>query len=242
MSDDAKASPREPTLDVRERGAPPQTSERRLFVQLLAFGDCDDVAAVGRALEGAGLAGAVYADLHDPRGIGLVVMDERPDSFVTGLRELFLKPPLDSLRPKPEYSLLGRTYGSGFEPNLEDWLLHRPRRVILGEGARWAIWYPLRRHGAFATLPHDEQGGILREHGRIGHAFGEAGLVQDIRLACFGLDRDDNDFVIGLIGRELHPLSACVQAMRSTRQTAQYMQHMGPFFLGRTLWQSPLRP
>ena len=114
--------------------------------------------------------------------------------------------------------------------------------MILGEGARWAIWYPLRRHGAFATLPHDEQGGILREHGRIGHAFGEAGLVQDIRLACFGLDRDDNDFVIGLIGRELHPLSACVQAMRSTRQTAQYMQHMGPFFLGRTLWQSPLRP
>jgi len=136
MSDDAKASPREPTLDVREKGAPPQTSDRRLFVQFLAFGDCDDVAAVGRALEGGGVAGAVYADLHDPRGIGVVVMDENPDTFVTGLREVFVKPPLASLRLKPEHALLGRTYGSGFEPNLEDWLLHRPRRVILGEGAR----------------------------------------------------------------------------------------------------------
>ncbi len=67
-------------------------------------------------------------------------------------------------------------------------------------------------------------------------------LVQDIRLACFGLDHHDNDFVIGLLGRELVPLSACVQAMRGTRQTSQYMQQMGPFFIGRTLWQSPLRP
>ncbi len=242
MSDYGKPSPREHTLDVREKGAPPQTSERRLFVQFLALGDCDDVAAVGRALEGAGVVGAVYADLHDPRGIGVVAMDESPDTFVTRLRELLVKPPLASLRLKPEFALLGRTYGSGFEPKLEDWLLHRPRRVILGEAARWAIWYPLRRLGAFATLPPEEQGGILREHGKIGHAFGEAGLVQDIRLACFGLDRHDNDFVIGLLGRELFPLSACVQAMRGTRQTSQYMQQMGPFFIGRTLWQSPLRP
>jgi hypothetical protein len=245
VSDYAKASPGDQTLDVREKGAPrngvPQTSDQRLFVQMLAFGDCDDVPAVGRILEGSGLAGAVYADLHDPRGIGVVVMDENPDTFVTGLRELFVKPPLASLRLKPEFALLGRTYGSGFEPNLEDWLLHRPRRVIQGEGAQWAIWYPLRRLGAFATLSPEEQGAILREHGKIGHAFGDAGLVQDIRLASFGLDRDDNDFIIGLIGRELHPLSACIQAMRGTRQTSQYMQHMGPFFIGRTLWRSPLR-
>lgn len=241
MSEYAKGSAREQALDVREKGAPPQTSDRRLFLQFLAFGDCEDAAAVGRGLEGAGLAAAVYADLHDPRGIGLVVLDESPDAFVTGLRELFLKPPLASLRSKPEYSLLGRTYGSGFEPDLGDWLLHRPRRIVLGEAARWAIWYPLRRLGAFATLAPEEQGGILREHGKVGHAFGEAGLVQDIRLACFGLDRDDNDFIIGLLGRELHPLSACIQAMRGTRQTSQYMQRMGPFFVGRTLWQSRLR-
>jgi hypothetical protein len=243
MSEDAKAAPRAP-IDLREKGGhrdgAQQTSDRRLFVQFLAFGECEDPATVGRALEGAGLAAALYADLHDPRGIGVVAMAETPDTFVTGLREIFLKPPLASLRLKPEHALLGRTYGSGFEPNLEDWLLHRPRRVILGEAARWAIWYPLRRLGGFNTLPGEEQGAILREHGRIGHTFGEAGYVQDIRLACFGLDANDSDFVIGLIGRELHPLSACVQAMRGTRQTAQYMQQMGPFFVGRTLWQSSL--
>ena len=247
MSDDAKpAAAGASAPDLRERGAPrdgkAQLSDRRLFVQFLAFHDGEDPAAVARALEGAGLTAAVYADVHDPRGLGIVVMDEDPETFVAALRELSVKPPLAALRLKPEYGFLGRTYGSWFEPNLEDWLLHRPRRVILGEAARWAIWYPLRRLGAFATLPSEEQAAILREHGRVGHTFGEAGLVQDIRLACFGLEGGDNDFVIGLLGRELHPLSVCIQAMRGTRQTSQYMQQMGPFFIGRTLWQSPPRP
>ena len=246
MSEYGKPASRESALDLREKGAhrdgAQQALDRRLFVQFLAFGDCDEPGAVGRALESAGLVGAVYADLHDPRGIGLAVLDENPDTFVTGLRELFVKPPLAGLRLKPEHSLLGRTYGSGFEPNLEDWLLHRPRRVILGEAARWAVWYPLRRSGAFASLTPEEQGTILREHGRVGHTFGDAGWVQDIRLACFGLDRNDNDFVLGLIGRELSPLSACVHAMRGTRQTSQYIHAMGPFFVGRTLWQTRLAP
>jgi chlorite dismutase len=246
MSDYGKTAPRDAGLDLREKGAhrdgAQQTSDRRLFVQILALGDCEEPAAVGRALESAGVAAAVYADVHDPRGIGLAVLDESPETLVTSLREAFLKPPLAALRLKPEHALLGRTYGSGFEPNLEDWLLHRPRRVLLGESARWAIWYPLRRLGAFATLTAEEQGAILREHGRVGHTFGDAGLVQDIRLASFGLDRGDDDFILGLIGRDLHPLSACVQAMRATRQTAQYIQSMGPFFVGRTVWQSRLAP
>jgi len=58
-----------------------------------------------------------------------------------------------------------------------------------------------------------------------------------VRLACFGMDKNDNDFVIGLIGKELYPLSACVQAMRRTRQTSTLMEHMGPFFIGKAVWQ-----
>jgi chlorite dismutase len=61
-----------------------------------------------------------------------------------------------------------------------------------------------------------------------------------VRLACFGLDQHDNDFVIGLIGSELYPLSACVQQMRKTRQTSTYIERMGPFFVGKALWQSSL--
>jgi len=40
-----------------------------------------------------------------------------------------------------------------------------------------------------------------------------------------------------LVGADLHPLSACVQAMRKTRQTAGFIAHMGPFFVGRAAWQ-----
>jgi chlorite dismutase len=52
------------------------------------------------------------------------------------------------------------------------------------------------------------------------------------------MDRDDNDFVIGLIGKDLFPLSALVQAMRKTQQTSLYLDRLGPFFIGRARWQS----
>ena len=69
-------------------------------------------------------------------------------------------------------------------------------------------------------------------------AFGAGDYAHDVRLACHGLDRDDNDFVIGLIGKDLFPLSALVQAMRKTQQTALYLDRLGPFFVGRAIWQS----
>jgi chlorite dismutase len=80
---------------------------------------------------------------------------------------------------------------------------------------------------------------ILAEHGEIGMRFGAGDYAHDIRLACYGLDRDDNDFVIGLIGKALFPLSAVVQAMRKTQQTSLYLDRLGPFFIGRAVWQSP---
>jgi chlorite dismutase len=63
-------------------------------------------------------------------------------------------------------------------------------------------------------------------------AYGAQGLAHDIRLACHGLDAGDNEFVIGLVGPTLHPLSHLVQAMRRTRQTSEYIAKMGPFFVG----------
>ena len=38
-------------VDVRERGASQQTADRRLFMQLQAFGGCSDVKPLVRALE-----------------------------------------------------------------------------------------------------------------------------------------------------------------------------------------------
>ena len=138
--------------------------------------------------------------------------------------------------------MFGRTYASGFETDLEDWLLRRPRRTALNPAWPWGIWYPLRRNGRLrpARRPRS-RAAIIREHSVLGRAYGEADLAHDVRLACHGLDVHDNDFVIGLVGRELHPLSHLVQAMRKTAQTSQYLQTLGPFFVGHAIWQSPLR-
>ena len=138
--------------------------------------------------------------------------------------------------------MLGRTYALGYEPDLRSALIDRPRRTVLNPDWRWAVWYPLRRNGRFAQLPPDEQRIILAEHGEIGMRFGAADYVHDIRLACHGLDREDNDFVIGLTGKALYPLSAIIQTMRTTQQTSLYLERLGPFFVGRALWQSPLEP
>ena len=43
--------------------------------------------------------------------------------------------------------------------------------------------------------------------------------------------------VIGLMGPDLYPLSACVQAMRETRQASRYMDQISPFFVGKAIWQ-----
>ena len=232
--DDGKA-------DVRERGANQQFSDRRLWLQLQTFGGARDTKPLVRALEASGLEGALYQDVNDPRGVAVVGMNEDPAFFVGPLRELLNAGPFADLMLKPELTMFGRTYASGFETDLDEWLLRRPRRTALNPAWPWGVWYPLRRTGAFARLSPQEQGTIIREHSVIGRAYGDADLAHDVRLACHGLDAHDNDFVIGLVGRELHPLSHLVQAMRRTAQTSQYIHTLGPFFIGHAVWQSPLR-
>ncbi len=231
-------------LDVRETGAPvsgvPQVSERRLFIQFQAFSGCADPAPLAQALAQQRAEGALYADVNDPRGIGVVLVAEDPAWFAREGRALLTSGPFASLQHRPEFTMLGRTYASGREADLEDWLLRKPRRALLNPQWPWSVWYPLRRTGEFALLPREEQEKILAEHAKIGMAFGQAGYVADIRLACYGLDARDNEFVLGLIGPELYYLSALVQEMRKTQQTARYIASMGPFFVGRVVWQSSL--
>ena len=218
--------------DISEKGGlkdgQPQRSDRRLFMQLLAFGECADAGAVASHLAGAAEAVVVYEDLNDPHGIAVLTVSERPDVLLDVVRPRLGSGPMAALRLKPQFSMLGRTYSIGYEPDLRESLIERPLRTVVNPDWPWAIWYPLRRSGAFAQLPADEQRTILAEHGQIGMAFGSADLAHDVRLACHGLDRDDNDFVIGLIGKELFPLSAVVQAMRKTQQTSLYPRSSGP--------------
>ena len=240
----AAAAPEpEKALDIREKGGAkngqPQFLDRRLFMQLTAFTGAGDAKILAQALADAHLEGVVYEDACDPRGAAVLSFSENADDLLAKYRPLFNRAPFAALTVKPEYSMLGRTYAIGYEPSLEDTLLARPRRVVLDPAWRWAVWYPLRRTGAFSQLSHQEQGQILKEHGTIGRQFGDADLAKDIRLNCTGLDKNDNDFVIGLIGKDLHPLSALVQTMRPTQQTSKYIRNMGPFFVGKAIWQSP---
>ena len=230
--------------DILEHGAPvrgqPQVLDRRLFVQLHVFTECLDTAPVIEAISNSGLDAVVYANLNDPRGIGVLAMNEDPLVFSESFRALLITKPFRELTPMPNFTMIGRTYAQGREPNLEDFLLHKVRRNVLNPVLKWAVWYPLRRVGAYNRLTRAEQGKIMMEHGMLGRRYGEAGYASDVRLECHGIDRDDNEFVIGLVGQKLFPLSKLIKDMRSTRQTSEFIQAMGPFFVGKTLYQTSI--
>jgi hypothetical protein len=231
-----------PTIDVLEYGGKKdgerQAMNRRLFMQLLVFdapaGQSGDALAahVAGLLRERKIPGVVYADALDPRGVGLLTWSDDPAHFAHAVRQLFATPALLPVMMRPGWAMLGRTYGQGHEPDLEHVLLRRPVENAMNDAYPWHVWYPLRRTGEFAKLPPAEQGPILREHATIGMAYGQQGLAHDIRLACHALDPADNEFVIGLVGKDLHPLSHLVQAMRKTRQTSEFIAKMGPFFVG----------
>ncbi len=224
--------------NISERGGGGQTSDRRLYMQFMAFGESIDSAFAIESLERTGTRGVLYEDVNHPRGIGIVTFSEDPMYFVDHVRKLLIGEPFIRMDVREPYTMFGRTYTIGYETDLDDVLIDRPISRLLSADWPWAVWYPLKRKGEFAKLPPEEQRPILAEHGKIGMAFGEADLAHDIRLACHGLGGTDNDFIVGLLGANLTPLSKVVQTMRSTTQTAQWMDHMGPFFVGHKVWQS----
>src|SRR5215467_3387696 len=122
-------------LDIKERGGlrggEQQVSDKRLFMQLLAFGNCHEAEALTQALEAARIPSVLYQDVNDLRGIGILTWSEEPDFFISSLRPFLLRSEFGRLSQKPEYTMLGRTYSLGYEPDLEDWLLEKPRRTVL---------------------------------------------------------------------------------------------------------------
>lgn len=228
-----------PVISERGTGADgkPVYSNHRLFVQFLALQGTGDIAELKRALDDSVVIGALYVDALDPRGVGLVACSDSQEFFAGPLRNLLNSFPFSDWTVKEEYTMFGRTYTIGYEQDLERVLVDRPISRIANPDYPWVVWYPLRRTGSFARLPDKEQRSILAEHGMIGNAYGQADYAHDIRLACHGMDKHDNDFVVGLVGRALYPLSHVVQTMRKTRQTSMYLEKLGPFFIGKAVWQ-----
>ena len=234
-----------PDIDVREWGGKKdgerQVLDRRLFMQLTVYETerANGFEAARNELT-SGLVqnrvpSVVYEDVNAPSRLGVLTWSEDPADFLTKLAYVVRR---TKLQQQHEYTMLGRTYSLGHEPELEHAVLRRPIEYVLHEGWDWGVWYPLRRNGAFEKLEKHDQSIILREHASIGMAYGRTDLAHDVRLACHGLDAGDNEFVIGLVGRDLHPLSHLVQTMRHTRQTSEFIAKMGPFFVGRAVFRN----
>ena len=92
-------------LDIREKGRAADGREialdRRLFMQLLAFGDCRDTALLTAALDEYHLPGVLYADINDPRVASAALMVHVMDA--------------DGIRRDEEFGrlrqMLGEAYG-----------------------------------------------------------------------------------------------------------------------------------
>ena len=152
MTDETRRGPEPPDISEKGgmKGGQPQRADTRLFMQFLAFGGCPDPRPLADAIHRTGTGGVLYEDMNDPRGVAFLTFSEDPSVFLDRVRPLLNQPPFAALVQKPEYTMVGRTYSLGYEPDLIDVLLHRPRRTVLNPAWKWAVWYPLRRSGRFA--------------------------------------------------------------------------------------------
>jgi len=80
-----------------------------------------------------------YDGLQTPELNAFGCLRDDPDFFVTKLREFMCRPEFAALTPKLEYSMLGRSYALGHEPDLEDWLFEKPRRTATNPDWPWAV-------------------------------------------------------------------------------------------------------
>lgn len=236
-------------IDLSEKGrgadGQPVKLNRRLFMQFNAFrtNNCGGhIQDLSKRFEAISAQAVIYQDLHDPQGFGVMSYCEDPGYIVDQIQPVLQSEALVDLEYREEFTMLGRTYSIGYESDLEDVLINRPVKRICDPATPWAVYYPVRRSGQFERQSKEDQRKMLMEHGGIGHAYGKAGFATDIRLAGHGLNKDDNDFIVGLLGEKLFPLSALVQHMRRTRQTSEFIQKMGPFFVGRAVWQPVYDP
>lgn len=222
-----------------------QTSAERLYMQLQVL-DLEDISSFNAAvdalkalLSASDIPSVIYADANHPGSLGVLTWTRDPSFFV-----LKVNPVLQALFKKFKYSvrdgwtMIGRSYSNGHEKDLKDFLFTKPVRNVLHPERKWAVWYPMRRDGMFYMEPPSEQCRMLLHHAAIGKSYAEVDAAFDVRLASYGIDAKDNEFLVGLIAKELFGLSKIVQDMRKTEHTSHYLKSLGPFFVGYKLWQN----
>jgi chlorite dismutase len=109
--------------------------------------------------------------------------------------------------------MLGRTYAIGYEPDLPEAIPPPAAPHGAQHGLAVGGVVPAAPKRTVRAAPSEEQRVILAEHGAIGMSFGAADYAHDVRLACYGLDKSDNDFVIRPAGQR-RAVPAVQQACR----------------------------
>ena len=111
-------------VDIHEKGRSATgeviVSDRRLFMQFHAFDACAEPSGLIQSLEHHRVQGALYLDINDPQGVGLITYSESPDYFLDDVRAILTQSPFCDLVAKPEYTMFGRTYAIGYEPDLDE--------------------------------------------------------------------------------------------------------------------------
>ena len=243
--------PKVPIPELREVGAASLSGERqfmskRLYMQLrvldidLAKIDMDAFISKLKA-KMASVPCVLYRDTVANDSLALLTWSEDPTFFATSLNGILGSKDLAPfLTERTGWTMFGKTYSNGHEKDLEEFLFKKPVRTATKEDWDWAVWYPLKRRGPFYMQPPDDQCRMLLQHAAIGKAFSDLNAAHDIRLKCFGLDAQDNEYILGLCGDDLHGLSRVVEEMRKTRHTAEFLESLGPFFVGKRLWSNLL--
>src|SRR2546425_9003114 len=87
---EARRGPEPP--DLSEKGGMkdgvPQRVDRRLFMQFLAFGGCENTRPLVEAAAAANVTGVLYEDVNDPRGVALLTVSEDPAFFLDRVRPM----------------------------------------------------------------------------------------------------------------------------------------------------------
>ena len=124
--------------DLSEKGGikngQPQRSNDRLFMQFLAFGGCADTRRCSPMRSPARAStGVLYEDVNDPRGVALLTFSDDPGVLSRSRAAAVERPAVRGAGQKPEYTMLGRTYAIGYEPDLTG------SRCCTGRGGRCSI-------------------------------------------------------------------------------------------------------
>ena len=208
-------------------------------MKFTAFGGCADPQAAVAALAEDGVEGALYVDANDPQGIGLIVAAEDPGLLrddaaravqPPAVRGVHAQARVRHARPHVLDRLRARSRGHAVhEAARQDAEPREPLGRVVSAAARRRSFRRCRPIISAASWPSTA---------RSRNATAPAGMPPTCASRATASTRTTTTSSSACSARTCIRLSAVVQEMRKTEQTAQYLDSLGPFFVGKAVWQA----